>query len=142
MHGGSATLNTLVLAPEDPKGMRRERHTRKGFWHLLQSQFLATYCLSENKEDLLALAKDTRYENPKLDKLQQVLQNQFRADSGSRGIVFVRTRQGAHSLFQWVQDNVDLQQQGIKAAVLTGAGYSTQTKHMTQVRPRIVFLLG
>nr|XP_056702561.1 ATP-dependent RNA helicase DHX58 [Euleptes europaea] len=85
-----------------------------------------------NKEHLLALAKDARYENPKLDKLQQVLQNQFRGDGGSRGIVFVRTRQGAHSLYQWVLDNVDLQQQGIKAAVLTGAGYSSQAKHMTQ----------
>ncbi|XP_077196048.1 ATP-dependent RNA helicase DHX58 isoform X2 [Paroedura picta] len=85
-----------------------------------------------NKEGLLALAKDARYENPKLEKLQQVLRDQFRADSSSRGIVFVRTRQGAHSLYQWVRDNVDLQQEGIKAAVLTGAGYSNQTKHMTQ----------
>ncbi|KAL8222136.1 UNVERIFIED_CONTAM: hypothetical protein K2H54_075008 [Gekko kuhli] len=85
-----------------------------------------------NKEGLLALAKDKQYENPKLEKLQQVLQDHFRADSGSRGIVFVRTRQGAHSLHQWVKDNVDLQQRGIRAAVLTGAGYSNQTKHMTQ----------
>ncbi|XP_054844712.1 ATP-dependent RNA helicase DHX58 isoform X2 [Eublepharis macularius] len=85
-----------------------------------------------NREHLLALARDSRYENPKLDKLQQVLQDQFQADTKSRGIVFVRTRQGAHSLCQWVQDNVHLQQQGLKAAVLTGAGYSNQTKHMTQ----------
>ncbi|XP_060101683.1 ATP-dependent RNA helicase DHX58 [Heteronotia binoei] len=85
-----------------------------------------------NKEDLLALANNTRYENPKLEKLQQVLQDQFQADRDSRGIVFVRTRQGAHSLLQWVNDNVDLQRQGIMAAVLTGAGFSNQTKHMTQ----------
>lgn len=90
----------------------------------------------------MSLAKDARYENPKLEKLQQILQDQFHEDCGSRGIVFVRTRQGAHSLFQWVQDSVDLQQQGIKAAALTGAGYSNQTKHMTQVRARFVFLLG
>ncbi|XP_048356255.1 ATP-dependent RNA helicase DHX58 [Sphaerodactylus townsendi] len=85
-----------------------------------------------NKEHLLAVAEDARYENPKLGKLQQVLQDRFQADSDSRGIVFVRTRQGAHALYQWVKDNVDLQQKAIKAGVLTGAGYSNQTKHMTQ----------
>uniref|UniRef100_A0A8D2LD73 RNA helicase n=1 Tax=Varanus komodoensis TaxID=61221 RepID=A0A8D2LD73_VARKO len=79
-----------------------------------------------------ALAQDSRYENPKLAKLQQVLQEQFQELESSRGIVFTRTRQSAHSLHQWIQDNQALLGLGIKAAVLTGAGYSSQTKHMTQ----------
>nr|XP_060632785.1 ATP-dependent RNA helicase DHX58 [Anolis sagrei ordinatus]XP_060632786.1 ATP-dependent RNA helicase DHX58 [Anolis sagrei ordinatus] len=85
-----------------------------------------------NRAELLALAQDKSNENPKLEKLQQVLQEQFQELKGSRGIVFTRTRQSAHSLHQWLQDNQALRELGIKAAFLTGAGYSNQIKHMTQ----------
>ncbi|XP_042322697.1 probable ATP-dependent RNA helicase DHX58 isoform X2 [Sceloporus undulatus] len=86
-----------------------------------------------NRAELLALAEDRRNENPNLEKLQQVLQEQFQELKESRGIIFTRTRQSAHSLHQWVKDNQALCELGIKAAVLTGAGYSNQTKHMTQI---------
>ncbi|XP_062991041.1 ATP-dependent RNA helicase DHX58 [Elgaria multicarinata webbii] len=91
-----------------------------------------------NRACLLALAEDKRYENPKLGKLQQVLQKQFQELESSRAIVFARTRQSAHSLQQWVQDNPALSGLRIKAAVLTGAGYSNQAKHMTQQEQREV----
>ncbi|XP_066489884.1 ATP-dependent RNA helicase DHX58 isoform X2 [Tiliqua scincoides] len=87
---------------------------------------------ASNRQHLLTLAEDELYENPRLHKLQEVLQNQFRELRSSRGIVFTRTRQSAHSLLRWVEDNQALLQLGIKADVLTGAGYSNQTKHMTQ----------
>ncbi|XP_067325358.1 ATP-dependent RNA helicase DHX58 isoform X2 [Anolis sagrei] len=89
-----------------------------------------------NRAELLALAQDKSNENPKLEKLQQVLQEQFQELKGSRGIVFTKTRQSAHSLHQWLQDNQALRELGIKAAFLTGAGYSNQIKHMTQARGR------
>ncbi|XP_053114427.1 ATP-dependent RNA helicase DHX58 [Hemicordylus capensis] len=94
-----------------------------------------------NKQHLLARAGDKRYENPKLDKLLQVLRDQFQELQSSRGIVFTRTRQCAHSLHQWVQGNQALRELGIKAAVLTGAGYSNQTKHMTQTEQQNVIQL-
>ncbi|XP_072856037.2 ATP-dependent RNA helicase DHX58 isoform X1 [Pogona vitticeps] len=85
-----------------------------------------------NRTHLLALAQNENYENPNLAVLQQVLQDHFQEEKSSRGIVFSRTRQSAHSLHQWVQDNEAFRELGIKPGVLTGAGYSSHTKHMTQ----------
>lgn len=87
---------------------------------------------TSNRQHLLTLAEDKRYENPRLHKLHEVLQNQFQELKTSRGIVFTRTRQSAHSLFLWIEENQVLLQLGIKAGVLTGAGNSIKTKHMTQ----------
>ncbi|KAG8138314.1 putative ATP-dependent RNA helicase DHX58 protein [Naja naja] len=86
----------------------------------------------ENRLSLLGLAKDIRYENPKLGKLQQVLQDQFQELKSSRGIVFTWTRQSAYSLHEWVLGNQAFHALGIKSGVLTGVGSSSQTKHMTQ----------
>ncbi|XP_026577614.1 probable ATP-dependent RNA helicase DHX58 isoform X2 [Pseudonaja textilis] len=88
--------------------------------------------MKENRLSFLALAKDSRYENPKLDKLQQVLQDQFQELKSSRGIVFTWRRQSAYSLHEWVLGNQALCALGIKSDVLTGVGSSSQTKHMTQ----------
>ncbi|XP_026550870.1 probable ATP-dependent RNA helicase DHX58 isoform X2 [Notechis scutatus] len=88
--------------------------------------------MKENRLSFLGLAKDSRYENPKLGKLQQVLQDQFQELKSSRGIVFTWTRQSAYSLHEWVLGNQALCALGIKSDVLTGVGPSSQTKHMTQ----------
>ncbi|XP_058047574.1 ATP-dependent RNA helicase DHX58 isoform X3 [Ahaetulla prasina] len=98
---------------------------------LFEQQIVALE-MKENRLSLLGLAKDSRYENPKLGKLQQVLQDQFQELKSSRGIVFTWTRQSAYSLHEWVLGNQALQALGIKSDVLTGAGSSSQTKHMTQ----------
>ncbi|XP_074835035.1 ATP-dependent RNA helicase DHX58 isoform X2 [Carettochelys insculpta] len=92
--------------------------------------FVGTF--DKNKRALQALASDSRYENPKLSKLQEILQEQFGSLGRSCGIIFTRTRQSAYALHKWVQENATLARLDIKAAVLTGAGYSNQTKHMTQ----------
>uniref|UniRef100_A0A8C8RJ13 RNA helicase n=1 Tax=Pelusios castaneus TaxID=367368 RepID=A0A8C8RJ13_9SAUR len=86
----------------------------------------------ENRAALLALANSVHYENPKLSKLEEILREHFWTLDGSRGIIFTKTRQSAHALHKWIQESTALARQGIKAAVLTGAGYSNQTKHMTQ----------
>ncbi|NWQ97622.1 DHX58 helicase, partial [Burhinus bistriatus] len=87
---------------------------------------------AENRTSLQALARDRRYENPRLGKLEEILREHFQPLGTSRGIVFTKTRQSAHSLLSWLQDTAALCGQHIRAAVLTGAGYSNQTRHMTQ----------
>ncbi|NXW37479.1 DHX58 helicase, partial [Phaetusa simplex] len=94
-------------------------------------QFL-TATFEENRTSLQALAGDRRYENPRLGKLEEILREHFQPLGASRGIVFSTTRQSAHSLLSWLQDTAALRGQHIRAAVLTGAGYSNQTRHMTQ----------
>uniref|UniRef100_A0A8C9MX00 RNA helicase n=1 Tax=Serinus canaria TaxID=9135 RepID=A0A8C9MX00_SERCA len=94
-------------------------------------QFL-TATFEENRASLQALAGDHRYENPRLAKLEGILREHFQPLGTSRGIVFTKTRQSAHSLLSWLQSTATLCGQHIRAAVLTGAGYSNQTRHMTQ----------
>lgn len=89
---------------------------------------------AENRASLQALAGDQRYENPRLGKLEGILREHFQPLGTSRGIVFTSTRQSAHSLLGWLQSTATLRGQHIRAAVLTGAGYSNQARHMTQVR--------
>lgn len=93
----------------------------------------ALFACTENRMSLQALTRDRRYENPRLGKLEEILQDHFQPPGTARGIVFTKTRQSAHSLLSWLQDTATLCGQHIRAAVLTGAGYSNQTKHMTQV---------
>ncbi|NWX37911.1 DHX58 helicase, partial [Notiomystis cincta] len=94
-------------------------------------QFLTT-TFEENRASLQALAGDQRYENPRLVKLEEILREHFQPLGTSRGIVFTKTRQSAHSLLSWLQTTATLRGQHIRAAVLTGAGYSSQTRRMTQ----------
>ncbi|NXX80488.1 DHX58 helicase, partial [Urocolius indicus] len=94
-------------------------------------RFLAA-TFEENRERLQALSEDQRYENPRLSKLKEVLREHFQPLGTSRGIVFTKTRQCAHSLLGWLQDTDALCGQHIKAAVLTGAGCGSQTGRMTQ----------
>ncbi|NXU79804.1 DHX58 helicase, partial [Oreotrochilus melanogaster] len=93
-------------------------------------QFL-TATFEENRSILQALATDQRYENPRLSKLEEILREHFQPHGTSRGIVFTQTRQSAHSLLSWLQDTAALRGNHIRAAVLTGAGYSDQARHMT-----------
>ncbi|NXS26133.1 DHX58 helicase, partial [Pomatostomus ruficeps] len=94
-------------------------------------QFLAA-TFEKNRARLQTLATDQRYENPRLCKLEGILREHFQPLGTSRGIVFTRTRQSAHSLLSWLQTTATLRGQHIRAAVLTGAGYSNQTRPMTQ----------
>ncbi|NWS12491.1 DHX58 helicase, partial [Pachyramphus minor] len=94
-------------------------------------QFLTT-TFEENREILQALAGNQCYENPRLSKLEEILRDHFQPLGASRGIVFTKTRQSAHSLLSWLQGTATLHGQHIRAAVLTGASYSNQTRHMTQ----------
>lgn len=70
-------------------------------------------------------------ENPKLEMLEQILQEQFSNFSRPRGLIFTRTRQSALSLLRWLRQQPGLQTLDIRAELLIGAG-SSQSAHMTQ----------
>ncbi|NXJ00416.1 DHX58 helicase, partial [Psophia crepitans] len=103
-------------------------------------RFLATM-FEENRNSLQELTKDQRYENPRLGKLEEILRKHFQPLGTSRGIIFTKTRQSAHSLLSWLQDTAALRGQHIRAAVLTGAGYSNQARPMTQNKQQDVIKL-
>lgn len=81
--------------------------------------------------ELKKLARDSRYENPKMFKLESVLLKQFGPSVKSKGILFSKTRKSTHCLNEWVLTNKALKEAGIRAAILTGAGNGIT--YMTQV---------
>lgn len=92
----------------------------------------------ENQVELQKLARDSRYENPKMGKLESTLLKQFGPSVKSRGILFSKTRKSIHCLHDWILNNKALQEAGIKAAILTGAGngvtYMTQPEQADTIR--------
>uniref|UniRef100_A0AAQ4QEK9 RNA helicase n=1 Tax=Gasterosteus aculeatus aculeatus TaxID=481459 RepID=A0AAQ4QEK9_GASAC len=84
----------------------------------------------ENQVELKKLAGDSRYENPKMGMLETTLLTQFGPSVKSKGILFSKTRKSIYCLKDWVLDNKALQEAGVKAAILTGAGNGNT--HMTQ----------
>nr|XP_004655433.1 probable ATP-dependent RNA helicase DHX58 [Jaculus jaculus] len=71
-------------------------------------------------------------ENPKLEKLPGILLKQFQSSNQPRGIIFTRTRQSAHSLLQWLQQQPGLRAANVRAQLLIGARSTSQSVHMTQ----------
>ncbi|KAB0397689.1 hypothetical protein E2I00_019138 [Balaenoptera physalus] len=91
--------------------------------------------LADHKNELAHLA--TRGpENPKLAMLEEILQKQFRSPDSPRGIIFTRTRQSAHSLLLWLQQQPGLQTVDIRPQLLIGAGNSSQSAQMIQMTQR------
>ena len=72
--------------------------------------------------------------------LEEILQKQFRSPDSPRGIIFTRTRQSAHSLLLWVQQQPGLQTVDIRPQLLIGAGNSSQSAQMIQMTQ--VWVLG
>lgn len=87
----------------------------------------------ENRVELMQLASDAVNENPKLDRLQRTLLDQFQ-NKDSRGIIFAKTREITRCLYDWVRTNPELRRAKIRSANLVGAG--TGATHMTQVGSR------
>ncbi|XP_042530011.1 probable ATP-dependent RNA helicase DHX58 isoform X2 [Dipodomys spectabilis] len=70
--------------------------------------------------------------NPKLEMLEQILLEQFGSPDNPRGIIFTQTRQSAHSLLLWLQQQPGLRTVDISAQLLIGSGNNSQSIHMTQ----------
>lgn len=106
----------------------RERTTKT---QVLRAERLLLALFDDHKNKLALLATQGP-ENPKLEMLEQILQKQFGSPGSPRGIIFTCTRQSTHSLLLWLQQQPGLQTVDIRAQLLTGAGNSSQTSHMTQ----------
>ncbi|XP_058140249.1 ATP-dependent RNA helicase DHX58 [Dasypus novemcinctus] len=87
--------------------------------------------LFDDHKDVLAHQATHGPDNPKLEMLEKILQEQFGRSSSPQGIIFTRTRQSAHSLLLWLQQQPGLQTLDIRAQLLIGAGGSSQRTHMT-----------
>ncbi|XP_056404807.1 ATP-dependent RNA helicase DHX58-like isoform X2 [Hyla sarda] len=87
---------------------------------------------NEYSTGLLELCRITRYENPKLKMLEEILKKNFQDSSGSSGIIMTPTRHTAHSLFGWIQSISSLRGLNIKAAVFLASGFSHQSNYMVQ----------
>lgn len=98
---------------------------------VLQAERWLIELFKEYKSELTRLAQ-CGPDNPKLEVLEQILQEQFRSLHKPRGLIFTRTRQSAHSLLLWLQQQPGLQTMDIRAELLIGAGSSSQSTHMTQ----------
>ncbi|XP_078408403.1 interferon-induced helicase C domain-containing protein 1 [Cetorhinus maximus] len=94
-------------------------------------RFLITLFNAQQKK-LQILAGNPQYENGKLTKLRTTILQEFTKKRNSRGIIFTKTRQNAHALQEWIEENEKFRDVGIKAHYLTGAGSNSQYKHMTQ----------
>ncbi|XP_055263852.1 ATP-dependent RNA helicase DHX58 isoform X2 [Moschus berezovskii] len=113
----------------------RERATKTLILHA-ERWLLALF--DDHKNELARLATSSP-ENPKLEVLEAILQKQFRSPDSPRGIIFTPTRQSAHSLLLWLQQQPGLQTVDIRPQVLIGAGNNsqkTQMIQMTQARGR------
>ncbi|XP_068192802.1 ATP-dependent RNA helicase DHX58 [Antennarius striatus] len=102
------------------------------------TDFFLKRTFRENRSELKRLAGDSRYENPKMFKLESVLLKQFGPNVQSRGILFCKTRKSTHYLDDWVSTNKALQEAGISASILTGSGngigYMTQNEQKDTIR--------
>uniref|UniRef100_A0A8C9Y6J9 RNA helicase n=1 Tax=Sander lucioperca TaxID=283035 RepID=A0A8C9Y6J9_SANLU len=102
------------------------------------TDFFLVGLFQENQVELQKLARDSRYENPKMGKLENTLLQQFSPNVKSKGILFSKTRKSIHCLKDWVLNNKALQEAGIKADFLTGSGngstYMTQNEQADTIR--------
>ncbi|XP_066878149.1 ATP-dependent RNA helicase DHX58 isoform X3 [Kogia breviceps] len=110
----------------------RERTTKT---QILRAERWLLALFDDHKNKLAHLAT-CGPENPKLEVLEEVLQKQFRSPDSPRGIVFTRTRQSAHSLLLWLQQQPGLQTVDIRPQLLIGAGNSSQSTQMIQMTQR------
>ncbi|XP_061837264.1 ATP-dependent RNA helicase DHX58-like isoform X1 [Nerophis lumbriciformis] len=88
----------------------------------------------ENQGELQTLAKDPRYENPKMAKLEETLLRLFSQSVESRAILFSKTRRSTGCLNDWVLDSESLQKAGVKPAFVTGTASMTQSDQQNNIK--------
>ncbi|XP_012864243.1 PREDICTED: probable ATP-dependent RNA helicase DHX58 isoform X1 [Dipodomys ordii] len=106
----------------------RERATKT---QILYAEHWLLELFNGHKTMLASLATQGP-KNPKLEMLEQILLEQFGSPDNPRGIIFTQTRQSAHSLLLWLQQQPGLRTVDISAQLLIGAGNNSQSIHMTQ----------
>ncbi|XP_074512255.1 ATP-dependent RNA helicase DHX58 [Sebastes fasciatus] len=133
-----ALLINDTLRMMDAYGSLEEFYINKFTTAIDGTDFFLVGLFQENQVELQKLTRDSRYENPKMGQLESTLLKQFGPSVNSKGILFSKTRKSIHCLNDWVLNNTALQEAGIKAAILTGAGngitYMTQHEQADTIR--------
>ncbi|XP_045067830.1 probable ATP-dependent RNA helicase DDX58 [Coregonus clupeaformis] len=85
---------------------------------------------------LQGLSRGGQQENPKLDELQYILEEQYRQNDETKSVLFVRTRALADALKSWIEESDTLKflkpgvliGRGRKSSQLTGSGMTLTSK--------------
>ncbi|KAG3287363.1 DExD/H-box helicase 58 [Ictidomys tridecemlineatus] len=88
-----------------------------------------TWRFEEKLEELESVCRDPSNENPKLNDLCLILQEEYHLYPETRTILFVKTRALVDALKKWIKENAALN--FLKPGVLTGRGRTNQNTGMT-----------
>lgn len=83
----------------------------------------------EKLEELESVCRDPSNENPKLNDLYLILQEEYHLYPETRTILFVKTRALVDALKKWIKENSALS--FLKPGILTGRGKTSQSTGMT-----------
>ncbi|XP_054438908.1 antiviral innate immune response receptor RIG-I [Pteronotus mesoamericanus] len=90
----------------------------------------------EKLQELESIAMDPSNENPKLQDLCYILQEEYHLNPETRTILFVKTRALVDALKKWIEENSTLS--FLKPGILTGRGKTNQNIGMTLPAQRCV----
>ncbi|XP_077004089.1 antiviral innate immune response receptor RIG-I isoform X2 [Tamandua tetradactyla] len=88
-----------------------------------------TQRFEEKLQELEDVSMDPISENPKLNDLGFILQEEYHLNPETRTILFVKTRALANALKKWIEENSKLS--FLKPGILTGRGRTSQETGMT-----------
>ncbi|XP_008693319.2 antiviral innate immune response receptor RIG-I isoform X2 [Ursus americanus] len=88
-----------------------------------------TWRFEEKLRELESVSMDPGNENPKLQDLSFILQEEYHLNPESRTILFVKTRALVDALKKWIEENSELS--FLKPGILTGRGKTNQNTGMT-----------
>uniref|UniRef100_G1LAV6 Antiviral innate immune response receptor RIG-I n=1 Tax=Ailuropoda melanoleuca TaxID=9646 RepID=G1LAV6_AILME len=98
-----------------------------------------TWRFEEKLRELESVSMDPGNENPKLQDLSFILQEEYHLNPESRTILFVKTRALVDALKKWIEENSELS--FLKPGILTGRGKTNQNTGRGRARGSKCFLL-
>ncbi|MGH0168454.1 UNVERIFIED_CONTAM: hypothetical protein FKN15_054721 [Acipenser sinensis] len=126
--------NDSLIISEDARAIDAINYLQKYFDNLDPTRFDETdqklfSVFEERSKELLRIASSSGRENPKLQELQSVLDEQYHYNSETKTILFVKTRALAEAIEQWILETPALAH--LKPKVLIGRRRTENTAGMT-----------
>ncbi|XP_041102623.1 antiviral innate immune response receptor RIG-I-like [Polyodon spathula] len=126
--------NDSLIISEDARAIDAINYLQKYFDNLDPTRFDETdqklfSVFEERSKELLCIASSSGRENPKLQELQSVLNEQYHYNSETKTILFVKTRALAEAVERWILETPDLAH--LKPKVLIGRRRTENTAGMT-----------
>ena len=81
--------------------------------------YIVLVIVSDKEKKLKVMSENKRLKNPKLEKLKQVILENYSKNQDARIIVFVKTRELTVALENWMEETPELKE--LKAKKLTGS---------------------